>query len=313
MIVSMHICGEIFSTQNVLNKGIILAVNSIGNAGVTLFILISGYFGISFNVRKLFNLLVVTCFYSFLSFTVYTLYFHEHFHLLDKISFAFPTFGRLYWFVAIYIVIFCFAPFLNRLVLVLSREKFELLLFVSGVFFVLGPTFLLIEIQNDFGKGLPNLMLSYLLGQYLKYYGFSEFIKLHYKKICIISVFIVFLLNTMLTLFNGNIILRFSRDNNLFILLISISMFYLFLQNHHCSKTINCIASYVFPVYLVHNLFIRYFSSTLVEYQNNNLFFFVFSFVLLVTFWDLFLLNGLEGLSSPKWKIFYLTVLNVDF
>lgn len=65
MIVSMHICGEIFSTQNVLNKGIILAVNSIGNAGVTLFILISGYFGISFNVRKLFNLLVVTCFYSF--------------------------------------------------------------------------------------------------------------------------------------------------------------------------------------------------------------------------------------------------------
>ena len=179
MIVSMHICGEIFSTQNVLNKGIILAVNSIGNAGVTLFILISGYFGISFNVRKLFNLLVVTCFYSFLSFTVYTLYFHEHFHLLDKISFAFPTFGRLYWFVAIYIVIFCFAPFLNRLVLVLSREKFELLLFVSGVFFVLGPTFLLIEIQNDFGKGLPNLMLSYLLGQYLKYYGFSEFIKLH--------------------------------------------------------------------------------------------------------------------------------------
>lgn len=73
MIVSMHICGEIFSTQNVLNKGIILAVNSIGNAGVTLFILISGYFGISFNVRKLFNLLVVTCFYSFLSFTVYTL------------------------------------------------------------------------------------------------------------------------------------------------------------------------------------------------------------------------------------------------
>ena len=103
MIVSMHICGEIFSTQNVLNKGIILAVNSIGNAGVTLFILISGYFGISFNVRKLFNLLVVTCFYSFLSFTVYTLYFHEHFHLLDKISFAFPTFGRLYWFVAIYL------------------------------------------------------------------------------------------------------------------------------------------------------------------------------------------------------------------
>ena len=43
MIVSMHICGEIFSTQNVLNKGIILAVNSIGNAGVTLFILISGF------------------------------------------------------------------------------------------------------------------------------------------------------------------------------------------------------------------------------------------------------------------------------
>lgn len=44
LIVSMHILGNTFHTSNWLNKEFILFINTLGNTGVTLFILISGYF-----------------------------------------------------------------------------------------------------------------------------------------------------------------------------------------------------------------------------------------------------------------------------
>lgn len=56
LIVSMHILGNTFHTSNLLNKEFILFVNTLGNTGVTLFILISGYFGIRFNTHKFFKM-----------------------------------------------------------------------------------------------------------------------------------------------------------------------------------------------------------------------------------------------------------------
>lgn len=69
LIVSMHILGNTFHTSNWLNKEFILFINTLGNTGVTLFILISGYFGIRFNTHKFFKMLVVVwfLFHRFLS------------------------------------------------------------------------------------------------------------------------------------------------------------------------------------------------------------------------------------------------------
>ena len=70
LIVSMHILGNTFHTSNLLNKEFILFVNTLGNTGVTLFILISGYFGIRFNTHKFFKMLVVVWFYSIVSYLI---------------------------------------------------------------------------------------------------------------------------------------------------------------------------------------------------------------------------------------------------
>lgn len=51
LIVSMHILGNTFHTSNWLNKEFILFINTLGNTGVTLFILISGYFGIRVSIH----------------------------------------------------------------------------------------------------------------------------------------------------------------------------------------------------------------------------------------------------------------------
>lgn len=70
LIVSMHILGNTFHTSNWLNKEFILFINTLGNTGVTLFILISGYFGIRFNTHKFFKMLVVVWFYSIVSYLI---------------------------------------------------------------------------------------------------------------------------------------------------------------------------------------------------------------------------------------------------
>lgn len=75
LIVSMHILGNTFHTSNWLNKEFILFINTLGNTGVTLFILISGYFGIRFNTHKFSN---AGCrmVYSIVSYLIETIWLH---------------------------------------------------------------------------------------------------------------------------------------------------------------------------------------------------------------------------------------------
>ncbi len=90
LIVSMHILGNTFHTSNWLNKEFILFINTLGNTGVTLFILISGYFGIRFNTHKFFKMLVVVWFYSIVSYLIETIWLHTP-HTLDRAGLLIAT------------------------------------------------------------------------------------------------------------------------------------------------------------------------------------------------------------------------------
>lgn len=116
-----------------------------------------------------------------------------------------------------------------------------------GILFVFAPTILFFEIQNDTGKGIINVTLAYLIGQYLKTYGLPENMKRHSREILSGSLACIFILNSLLTAMSGNIILRFARDNNLLIIIASIMIFYQFTRWHFSSRIINYLAGYVLP------------------------------------------------------------------
>ena len=98
LIVSMHILGNTFHTSNLLNKEFILFVNTLGNTGVTLFILISGYFGIRFNTHKFFKMLVVVWFYSIVSYLIETIWLHTPHTWTGLASSLIPILSKKYWF-----------------------------------------------------------------------------------------------------------------------------------------------------------------------------------------------------------------------
>ena len=221
LIVSMHILGNTFHTSNWLNKEFILFINTLGNTGVTLFILISGYFGIRFNTHKFFKMLVVVWFYSIVSYLIETIWLHTPHTWIGLASSLLPILSKKYWFMTCYVVLYCFSPYLNRLVQNLSQKSYKQLLLLWGFFFVFAPTILFFEIQNDTGKGIINVTLAYLIGQYLKVYGLPENMKRHGWDILSGSLAGIFILNSLLTAMSGNIILRFARDNNLLIIIAS--------------------------------------------------------------------------------------------
>ena len=210
LIVSMHILGNTFHTGNWLNKEFILFINTVGNTGVTLLILISGYFGIRFNTHKFFKMLVVVWFYSIVSYLIETIWLHTPHTWTGLASSLLPILSKKYWFMTCYVVLYCFSPYLNRLVHNLSQKSYKQLLLLWGFFFVFAPTILFFEIQNDTGKGIINVTLAYLIGQYLKTYGLPENMKRHSREILSGSLAGIFILNTLLTAMSGNIILRFA-------------------------------------------------------------------------------------------------------
>ncbi len=282
LITAMHILGPVFDTENVFNKGMILFVNTLGNTGVTIFILISGFWKIHFKWPKLFKVLFIVWFYSLFT------YFGELF-LLDKtfcyVEFAsslLPVLSKKYWFITCYIVIYCFSPYLNKIIEVLSKKDYEKLLLIGGFFFFIAPSFFFFEIQNDTGKGVVNLLFVYLLGRYLKEYGTPEWIRKNPWKFLLGSLGSIFLLNTILTLMTGNIILRFARDNNILIISASVTIFYLFSCWSCFSKIGNFIAEFVFPIYLLQGSLIRWGEKFYINSLNSELL--IFYFVLMLCF-----------------------------
>ena len=82
MIVFMHLVGIWWDyCDNLFDKEFVIFVNSLCNCAVTIFMLISGYYGIRFNLRKIVQFEMMVIFYSigkicvsFVNFKILVLY-----------------------------------------------------------------------------------------------------------------------------------------------------------------------------------------------------------------------------------------------
>lgn len=139
--------------------------NSLFNTGVTCFILLSGYFGIRFDLKKLIGLDLMVIFFTLLG-TVAL----GDFGSKDLIKSCIPVLSRRYWFITCYFVLFILAPFLNQVAERLEREHFRRLLLLLLLVFSLIPTVTTYDVMQDAGKGLAHFVMIYLLGRYLARY-----------------------------------------------------------------------------------------------------------------------------------------------
>lgn len=246
-IIIMHTFAGIDTSASSLNMAMHVLVNSLFNTGVTCFVLISGYFGIRFDLRKLIRLDMMIIF-----FTVCSTLLIGDFGIKALIKSCIPVISRQYWFITCYFALCILAPYLNRIAERLNRENFRSLLLVLLLVFSLIPTFTTYDIMQDAGKGLMDFIMIYLIGRYLAlYYNQKTW---HNGRLLLgiaLSTGIVFFTDGALTAKSGVIYSTFARDCSIFIIFSAVLIVLLFSGLHFTNRTINRIAGDVLAVYVL--------------------------------------------------------------
>ncbi|MGQ7424602.1 acyltransferase family protein [Streptococcus suis] len=237
-----------------------------GKIGVNLFVFITGYFlstNMNFNLKKILKTWLQIFSYSVSMFIV--IYFIEGSKLGIKevLAFLFPITSSLWWFASTYLFLLLFSPFINRLILQLTKIEHRNIILVLGVLWSIWTT-----LTNTYMQSNPLLWFIYLyiIAAYIRKYqqDFEQYCK---------KITTPIILMLILTYIAGCILVVIShwipvflyrtyylfRDQSIFILVTSILIFIYFLRlNMKSIKWVNIIATSSFGIYLIHDCeFIR--------------------------------------------------------
>ena len=128
-----------------------------------------------------------------------------------------------------------------------------LILCVFPTFTVIGATNGVV-IRNG-GKCLTYMIYLYMIGGYIKKYNDKDYNRLKLITGYAVSMCIIFLLNTLVTLYVNKQCLVFGYDCSPITLFSSLCIFYLFKSWSFHNNTINWLASSVFAFYLLSNIY----------------------------------------------------------
>lgn len=252
-IISMHSFGRFYGTCQGINLVYGNAINSLFNIGVSVFMLITGYYSTNFSINKIFNYELIIIFYSILDLIVSAIL-KESVPIKVVLRSLFPIATRKYWYMSVYIIIVCLSDYLNMICEKLDRKHMRRLLLVLILFFYLMPSFLYFQIIEDTGKGVVNMLIVYLIGRYIRTYYNESISPLKLFGQAILAFMICFLGNLFFSLIakqGEGLFCPWARDNSIFILFGAIYIFLMFKNISFHSKLINSLAECIFATYLL--------------------------------------------------------------
>lgn len=241
-------------TNNNINYYMVYFLESICIIGVNLFVIISAYFlvdkdKIYFN--KIVRLILLTYFYGSTIYILSTFVGINKFNLIDLLK-STDIFIQN-WYLKTYLVLYLLAPYINIFINNISKNVYQKLLISISLLFSIWPSFLPSAPNKDDGYGIISFILLYFIGGYLKKYSINSKFYKNSIYIWIVSFFITFLFKIIgwKTAWNYNFI---------FNIIGSVFLFITFSKLEFQSKIINYIATFVFPIYIIHvNPFIKEF------------------------------------------------------
>ena len=119
------------------------SVETLCYVAVNLFVLITGYFMVTSEVKpsRILKLMIQVEFYSLLCLALAKFVFHRGITLEELIRSIFPITGGEYWFASAYVILILLVPLLNRLIHSINqKEHFRTVVLLLTVFSII-PTF----------------------------------------------------------------------------------------------------------------------------------------------------------------------------
>ncbi|MBF0715627.1 acyltransferase family protein [Gemelliphila palaticanis] len=266
-----------------------------GQFGVSIFIIITGYFLVKkeFTFKRLFKIWIDCYYYSILG-VIATILLYSSITKYELIKSIFPMIYERYWFVTSYILIILLSPYLNIFIKKSTKGQLQGIIFLIILIWGVLRTLFIAEINYS---NIIWFCLLYLVGAYIRIYqeDFKKSYK-HYFILSIIYYFIIFLLIYLLDLIKE--LYNIVTDYNSFLVKITsfplfLSSVYLFLSatkyKNIYSKIINKFSCRVFSIYLIHdndlvrNYLWRHILKT-PNFQNSNIMYlhFLFSIIIII-------------------------------
>lgn len=260
--------------------------NSVSGFAVCCFVLISGYFGVSFKWKRFIELIVVTTVYC--TIVAAFRYCNSPIELL-KAFITVPSYSM--WFIACYLILMPLSPFINKFVSQLSKREYHLLLFIMFVFFSLLPSLTIIGATNGVvlrngGKCLTYFVFLYILGRYVRLHNDKLYNRTHLWIIHLACISIILILNMAGSTIIHDKCVYAGYDCSPISLLSSWCVFYLFKSWSFHNTFINWIAKSAFAVYLLSNIY-YFIDEKYVNLGNysNDIKFSLYLFILIVLSW----------------------------
>ncbi len=245
----------------------LLQICLLGNIGVILFIMITGYFSVEskkgIKISKIFKIYLQVVFYAVTIFSIFVLLGKVDFSLKQMIKNLFPITYKRYWFITAYVVLYLLTPFLNEYINSINRKK--LLNFILALFTLIA-ILSFFTTSNYFLSEITQFILFYSMGAYLKKYPSNIFTKKKVRVILIITTIILLLASVLLINIAAFKISELVRRGNYFfsrisplVILLSLGLFTTFInKKEYSSKFLNTVSATTFGIYLIHdNEYIR--------------------------------------------------------
>ena len=225
--------------------------------GVNGFILLSGYFGINLNYKKLIRLDIKIVFYTWIFWIIGIISGIHQINIIKDILLIFPVITKRYWFITDYFVLCILSPFLNKFIRSLDREELKKLLLIGGIIFYVIATFCFMinadQIVNDSGYVMINFIYLYFIGFYLKHYYEDKHDSIFYFATYGIISIMLFMVNWSMTKINGFYFDSLISYNTIFVLGGAISLFLAFKNLKVPTNTIiNRSAAACLSIYVIH-------------------------------------------------------------
>lgn len=242
--------------DNMLDSTIKIGLRPMFSVGVNCFVLISGWFGIKLNWRKLRNLNSMVTFWT-ITLGVFAIVLGLHaINLRKDILLLLPVLTKQYWFITIYFVLCVISPALNILVEHIEKDAFKKLLIAMFILFVALPTIAFIlnfeSITNDAGYGIVNFVFLYLLGRYLRLHYVSKYNKYTDLAGYFSAVILCGVVQIAISKVLGFEFTSFGSYDTIFIFFGAVFLFMFFSKLNFKSRVVNWMATFCLATYIIH-------------------------------------------------------------
>ena len=226
---------------------------------VDCFVLITGYFCI-YNQKPMYNKLARLWVHRLLFSVVISIIFIilglRKLTIWYSINALFPVITNRHNFITVFFILYFFIPFINKLLLSLSKKEFLIYLFIYITVISFLPTFLnwTKKVPDDTYSYLAWMVLVYCIGAYIRLYGLPLCEKKYFYALagCAMYCFLIFM--TLVVEPRISWLPKYYTAlmvNSFFALITAVFLFYFFLNLKLTNKPINTIAESTFTVLLI--------------------------------------------------------------